>query len=93
VLNMVILHLCGPRQLTPILTRATVIRRWHKIVTQLKMVLTWDYMTVRTMHLMNLHSVVALWMMVGILLRRRLPHSRQTDRAPARAVNHRMLCL
>jgi hypothetical protein len=27
VLNMVILHLCGPRQLTPILTRATVIRR------------------------------------------------------------------
>jgi hypothetical protein len=82
-LNMVILHLGGPPRLTPISTRATMIRRRHEIVARLKMVLTWDYMTVRTMHLMSLHSVVALWMMVGILLRRRLPRSRQTDRAPA----------
>jgi hypothetical protein len=59
-------------------------------------------MTVQMMHLMSLRSGVALWMMVGILLRRRLLHNRQTDWAPVRmpilhhstpVVNHRMLCL
>jgi hypothetical protein len=101
-LNMVILRLGGPRRLTQISTRATMIRRRHEIVARLKMVLAWDYMTVRTLHLTSLRSVVALWMTVGILLRRRLPRSRQTDRAPAPmpvlhhstpVVNHRMLCL
>jgi hypothetical protein len=101
-LNMVILRLGGPLRLTPISTRATIIRRRHEIVARLKMVLAWDYMTVRTMHLTSLRPVVALWTMVGILLRRRLPRSRQTDQAPVPmpvlhhstpVVNHRILCL
>jgi hypothetical protein len=85
MLNTVILHLGGPRRLTPISTRATMTRRRHEIVARLKMVLTWDYMTVWTMHLMSLSSVVALWTMMGIFLRRRLPHSQPPDRSGAGA--------
>jgi hypothetical protein len=89
VLNLVILHLGSPRRLTPISTHA---QRRHEIVTRLKVVLTWDYMTVRMIHLMILHSVAAFWMMMGILLRRRLRHNHQTDRAlaPMHILHHRM---